>query len=326
MPIEQTESTPMTLRDHIAAESAPIETPAPEQKAPALEPVKETADPEIEAASTKPDADLSEAARTLRRNRADERKAKIQREIAEGVREREQTRAELAREREELARLRAERESLSRGTQPRSATAGAPPTDPNDPEPQEADYQDYSHFVADKARWAAREEMRRQQFQSRDRIARQASERSTQEMASKLESQHEETREKYADFDVVLEPVLASLRGTSRGLDAAQFFASSEVGGEVAYRLGKDAAALKSVAEAPNRAALHRALTHVEADILAARKAPKPTTSAPAPPSQTVTSSATTATLDTRKGVPLKDHIRIEEAEIAERRKQGYRY
>lgn len=323
-PIAPTTETPLTLRQHLDADTASVEQAA----APVVEEAKADT-PELEAASTKPDADLSEAARTLRRNRADERKAKIQREIAEHVREREETRADVQRERDALARLRQEREQLSRGPAPR-ATAGAAPagiTDPNDPQPQEADYQDYSHFVADNARWAAREELRRHSFESRARTERQAADRATQELSSTLDKQHETTREKYADFDAVLEPVLAPLANTPRGMDVARFLASSEVGGEVVYRLGKDAAALKRVTDAPNQPALMRALAHVETEILASRTAPKPTTKAPAPPSQTVGSGASATASDDPNTRTFRDHMRIENAREDEvrRRRLGVR-
>jgi len=328
---EHTEATEKGLTDvpNPAAKVTPGAPPKPAETAKPADAAAAATTPEQEAESTKPDAELSEAGRLLRKNRADERKARIQREIDEAVRERQQTRADLEREREELARLRREREDLTRGHQPRQATAGAAPagtTDPNDPEPVERDYEDYSQFVADKARWAAREEMRQQQQQSRARIAREAADRAAQETASKLDEQHATTREKFADFDAVIDPVIAQVRGTPRGSDMGAFFATSEVGGEVLYRLGKDPKALEVVLKAPNRAALHRALTHVETDILAARKSPKPTTNAPAPPAQTVGGGPTATDVDTLKGVSTRDHIRIENEREIEARRSGRRY
>lgn len=64
--------------------------------------------PELEADSTKPDAEVSAAARTLRQSRADARKAKIQDEINDLTRTRHSTRAEVETARRELAQLRQE--------------------------------------------------------------------------------------------------------------------------------------------------------------------------------------------------------------------------
>lgn len=327
MQTEQTTPTqtpaPMSLREHIQAEAAPVETPSADPVV--QEPVQAASEsPELEAESTKPDAELSEAARALRRNRADERKKKLHLEVQEALGERARVRDELAREREELARLRSEREQISRGAQPRIATA-ASHADPTDPEPQEGDFQDYPQFIAAQARWAARDEQRRLAAQGRERIARQTSEHARQQTASKLDAQHESGRATYADFDAVVDSVLAQLpeRDPRRG-DIASFLESSDVGEHIFYRLGRDAEAMKVIKAAPNAPALMRALRDVEATILAARKAPKPTTSAPVPPSQTVTSGQTSAT--SRTSDNTADHYRKEQAEIEERRKLGYRY
>lgn len=325
IPVQQ---APLSLREHIdAADKGLTEVPNPAVKV--TPKPTEAATPEQEADSVTPDAEVSEAARLLRKNRADERKAKIQREIDEKVREREQTRADLERERTELARLRQEREALTRGPEPRQATAGAHPagtTDPRDPEPREEDFQDFTQFIDARSSWRVREEMRRQHQHGRARVAREASDRAAMETASKLDEQHTVTREKYADFDAVSDQVLAPLRGTPRGLDVGQFLASSDVGGEIVYRLGKDKDAMKVVLAAPNRAALHRALTHVETSILAPRKAPKPVTEAPAPPAQTVGAGSTATDVDTTKGVSFKEHNRIENEREIEARRQGRRY
>lgn len=321
----------MSLADHIAAEeSEPAETvtPAVEPKSSAAPVVAdEPVTPEVEADSTRPDPDISEAARTLRKSRADERKAQIQREIADGVREREQTRAEVLRERQELDRLRRERESLSRGTPPR-ASAGAVPagsTDPHDPEPAEADFpDDYGQFLTAHARWAARDEFRIQERAVQARITRTAAEQRLDSHAQKLDAQQEAMRGKFSDADVAIDAVLATFRGNPRATAVSEFLASCDVGDEVAYKLGKDAAALQAVATARNRDAVIRELTRLEVAVTPAPKPVSHVTKAPSPPSRTVGSGPTARQIDTSKpGTSTKDHYLAEQAEIEERQRQG---
>lgn len=301
---------PLSLREHIAAESAPAAT-EPEVASPAA-PVAGPDEPALEADSTKPDADLSEAARTLRRNRADERKAKIQREIDEITRVKYEEQAQLEAIRRERAALAAEK----------AAPVAAPATD--DPQPQESDYDDYGRFVADQARWAARQELKARQIDEQRTRQQLAHDQTVTAHAQKLEAQHQAGREKYSDFDVVLDPVIQQIQRNPRAEGVARFFASSEVGGEIAYKLGKDATALKAVLSARDPFALASELARVEASVLASKAAPKPITAAPAPPSQTVGGSAS-ASSSSRPVTSLREHIEREEAEIAERRKSGYR-
>jgi hypothetical protein len=299
---------PASLAAHIAAETADAPAPLPQGEP---TPAPDAPEPEAEASSLKPDAELSEAARTLRRNRADERKAKIQRDIDTLTRERyEQQQA--------LERLRAERQTLeARPQQPRS----------EDPEPVEADYADYGTFVADKARWAARQEFTARSRAVQESRQMQAREQVALEQATKLEAQHQSGREKYGDFDAVVEPVITSLQGNPRAAAVAAFLSQSSVGGELAYKLGREPETLQAVLSTRDPIALATTLARTEAALLALKTAPKPVTAAPAPPSQTVGGTVTAvAPVDTRRGVPLRDHIRIEEAELEERRRLGYRY
>lgn len=250
--------------------------------------------PDAEADSQKPDAELSEAARTLRKHRATERKAKIQREIDEGIREREQTRADVVRERAELERLRAERAALTRGESPRRpATATAPGVadDPTDPEPQEGQYTDYGQYLREAAAWTARREVRTQQATARARSAQEQHNRA-------LDTTIGAAREKFSDYDAVLQPVAERLStDTARDADVTRFIAQSKVGGEVLYRLGKDAAALDAVLSARTPQDLYFELKTIEKS-LTAPPAHKPVTSAPAPPTKTVGGSSTAAEPD----------------------------
>lgn len=72
-----------------------INPPEPVAATPAA-PVPPVESPEQEAESPKPDAEVSEAARTLRKNRAESRKQQIQGEINELIKLRNQLRAEVA--------------------------------------------------------------------------------------------------------------------------------------------------------------------------------------------------------------------------------------
>lgn len=83
------------------------------------------ATPEQEADGPKTDADVSEAARTLRKNRAEERKAKIQADIDAATR----AKHEALRERDAIAaevqRLQQQRQALTQPQQPQQPQAGA---------------------------------------------------------------------------------------------------------------------------------------------------------------------------------------------------------
>jgi hypothetical protein len=321
---------PTSLREHIQAEEAESQggTGAPaDAVTPGAPPVEEpvpqlSADhaAEQEADSVKPDAELSEAARTLRKGRAEARKAKIQGEIDELV-------ATRNRLRDDIASHRAAEPRPAASSAPRPATAHV--ADPDDPKPKEDDYQDYGQFLIDNARWAARDEFRQQQAAAHARSRRTEAEQRLDAHAKKLDGQHAALREEYADADAVIETFTGALRDAhpQQTRDIASYLASSDVGGQIAYRLGKDAEALKDVLKAPNQMALARALARVESAITSPKPA-APVTRAPAPPKHTVGggASSTSAPDTTKPGTLLKDHIRAEEAEIAERRRAGYRY
>lgn len=308
-----------SFAEHLAAESAapsPAVAPAPPSEPVAADP------PELEADSIKPDAELTEAARTLRKSRADERKAKIQREIDEAVRLRQETRAAIEHERAELDRLRQERERVARPAVPHGPSTGL---DPRDPKPSEEDFQNYTDFIDARAAWAAREEQRRTFLATRERATRDHAAQQAQHAASQLDAAAEPMRERYSDFDAVIEGFVGTLAGTPRGNDVGHILAQSEVGGEIAYKIAKTPELAKKIQTVPNRLSLARELALVERDILAAKSAAKPITTAPAPPRTTVGAGAS-ATAGVATGNSTLDHIRREEAEIAERRTRGLRY
>lgn len=308
---------------HIAAENAllagtpAVETPKDEEKV-----------IEAEADSGKPDADLSEAGRTLRMNRADKRAERIRHENDE-----------LARELHRRSELRSELERFATA-QPATAGATSTPagsTDQKDPEPTFDAYRSahpddpdpYTGWVREHNRWAAREEIRIANQTSHASRQRASETQAAQAVMADLAQRSDHARGKFSDYDAVIEPVITAIASNpqrERDVTAFVLHLPKEVSGEVMYRLGKDKAALQAVLSARNRTDLTRALLDVERAITPPKPEAQPKTTAAAPMDTTGGGSTATETLDTRKGVPLKDHIRIEEAEIADRRKRGYRY
>ncbi len=320
---------PMSLRAHIEAETAaarreagdPSSTPdatstpaVPVVEAPpATEPVAAVA-PTAEAAAAEadsltPDTEVSEAARVLRRNRADERKAKIQREIDDLVRTRNAERAE-------LERLRQERQAAA---QPVPEV----PPDPSDPEPTlerftaaHPDHADpYAGWQRELARWD-----RRQDAKQAD-AARQRQQAETA-LATALQGFTERAkplRESHADFDAVVNDL-----SLTPAMQAAIF--ESERGPELAYYLATHQTAYREILTAPPTRALYL-LGRLEATITAPPTvAPKPVTKAPPVPAQTVGGAAAATEPDSTKVTSLRDHIRIERAKELEARRLGLRY
>jgi len=236
--------------------------------------------PEQEADSDKPDADLSDAGRTLRMNRSDKRAARVRQENDD-----------LARELQRRQQLRRDLEAESRPRHPeRPAVEGRPSTgtttlDRNDPEPKEEAYANYGEYVRDQARWAAREEFRQQQVANRARVARDSQARHVGQIASRLEETEVAMRGKYADFDAVTAEFIGAVPQHEPARRAvAEFLAESEVGGEISYRIGKDAKLREAVSHARSIGGLYRVLAKVEDAITAAKASAKPVTSAPPPP------------------------------------------
>lgn len=316
-----------TLAEHIAAEEAelhppsePPASPPPPASAPppVVEPPKEEpppADntPEAEADSTKPDAELSEAGRTMRASRLDERKKRIEAEVADlqaKIRERNDLRRQLATETPTPAGDRA-------GT-PAPGTAFSFPTfDAWQTETGNAEksYDDYTDARTD-ARFAFNE------ARSRAASERAESARAVHEAVRTFDERARPYREQYSDFDaLVSDLVLTPPMQTAAFRDAD--------GPAIVYHLAKHAADYARIAQLPPAEQLIE-LGTIRAALVAARTKPaatKPLTSAPPPPSQTVGSSASPATVDTTKiGTSARDHYRIEQAEIDERRRAGYRY
>jgi hypothetical protein len=295
----------MSLREHIEAEARPAEEPQPQ--AVVAEPVVEAA-PEDEADSTKPDQELSDAGRALRQGRLDKRIAKLK-ELNEQLRINKELRANPERP----------------APAPLAPTAGVAPagtTDDPEPDPKAYPAEEYDPaYIRAVAKWEARQTFKAVHQQSSARVAQEERSRS-------LDVIETATREKYSDYDAVTATLADALTQHPYAGVIPEFARTSKVGGDVWYHAAKDEEASADLIAARTAFDVMRVLTRIEARLLEPAKpaAPKPITAAPAPPSQTVGGSASAVEPDTRKGVPLKDHIRIEEAEIAERRKRGYRY
>lgn len=320
---------PMTVQQHIEAEAPP---PAPMPgAAPAVPAVPAVAAPavdaptvEAEADSTKPDAELSEAARALRGNRKDER---IKRVKAEND--------ELARELHRRKEIRSELDQLATG---RPAAAGAdqqpagntPHIDPRDPEPTLEAFSaahpnhldPYAGWQRELARWDRRQEQRQADAERRAADGRQQADQT----ARQLQERAVDARTKYSDYDAVIVAFDQTLGDHPANDAISRFVARSKVGGDLAYRLAKESAATIEAIKG-GRDVLLAHLGAVEASLTATAKSAAATTitTAPPPPSQTAGGASPATELDTRKGVPTADHIRIEEAELAERRRRGLR-
>lgn len=324
-------AAPMSLRDHIAAEepakasaaAAPVvvkvETPAV---------VDEPIDPELQQEIDTVEAPQAEEtpadkrARTLK-NRASAEKA-IKTRLAN-------QRDEARRERDEL------RQKLQTQPPPAAAQPATPQparaarpvydgTHPDDPEPTLESFGDNPDPLVEwtKARtdWAARRVVRQDRHASRQASEAASMEQSRLTALRAFDTHANDLRTTEPTFDAAIANLDLS------GPMQAVIFGSGALGPHLALHLAKDPAEHARILALPP-AAQFVELGIAKATVIAARKAstaPQPVTQVPAPPSQTVGGHAPAAELDTRKGVPLKDHIRIEEAELAERRARGLRY
>ncbi len=203
-----------------AAPAPPIDAMTPTAPAPAAQAATAAA----EANSVIPDAEVSEAARTLRKNRVEERKARIQGEINELVAQRNRIRDELAR----APRV------------PPSAVADVKPSterpagDPSDPEPTLASFQaahpdhpdPYAGVIEARLDWKLRQRDRqvdatRQRQQADDRFTRDLSTFDTR--AAALRASH-------SDFDAIVSdlpmtPLVVEILGAEHGPQLAYHLA-----------------------------------------------------------------------------------------------------
>lgn len=305
--VTATPETPLpalSLAEHIAVEEAPPVVAAPTTEATPAPDLTVTATPEQEADSVKPDAELSEAGKALRKGRLE-------------------TRIERLRELNEQLRINKElRAPTGAVAPPQTATAAPSAGTTTDPEPDPKAYPAEEFDPAyhrDLAKWTTRQELRSVQAQTAERVTHE-------DVNRQLEAKAVQAREKYSDFDAVIQPVIETFTNNPREQALTDFVRESSVGGEVLYALAKDAHAMAAIASARSPVAVVRELVRLEARLLEPAKAPQPQTTAPAPPSKTVGSGPTASHVDTNKhGFSTKEHARIEQAEIDARRRQGLR-
>lgn len=254
---------------------AHVVEPKPDAQATQAEPIEAQAAATAEADSSKPDAELSEAARKLRGNRKDERVKKMRADNDD-----------LAREMQRRIELRSEMDRLATG-HPATAGADGKPAGtavahPNDPEPTldsfaaaHPDHPDpYAGFLRAQAAWDRRQEQR-----ASDTTRRESEQRARDEQTrTQMHERAAEARAQFSDYDAVLLGLDQAIGDHPAQDVITRFVARSKVGGQIAYRLGKDVAATVEAIKG-GRDALVAHIGAVEASLTAA--APKPGATAP---------------------------------------------
>lgn len=332
---------PMSLRDHIAAEEPPAAQPAAPVVAPIVAPIVEPLDPDVAAnpelaaeidtleAPPSTETPQEKAARTKRH------KAAAQRGLVSRLanqRDKERTRATTAeRERDEL-RQRLQTPPVASPGQPQPARAAQPPTydgsHVDDPEPTQAQFENAPDpwLATERAHadWRARKVVRQSNYAAHQASQMgQADQRRTEALRA-FDTHAKDVRVEDPGFDAAIEHLELS------GPMQAVVFGSGELGPRIARALAKDPAEHQRILALPPQAQFVE-LGALKATVHAARAkaaaTPEPVTQAPSPPSQTAGGTAAAASIDTTKpGTALKDHIQVEEAEIADRRARGLRY
>lgn len=278
-----------------------------------------------DADSTKPDADLSEAGRKLRSHRLDVR--------AEKLRIENDTLARELQRRQELHTLRSELERSAPAQHPAAGgapagTTAATAADPRDPEPtfeafstaNPAHVDPYAGFLRAQAAWDRRQEQRafvaeheqRQQVQGK-----QAAVASYQTRADAMRAQH-------SDFDAVTSPFLEQYANHPYAPDLAGFLSADPDGAKVLYHLGKHEDAVRALFTPGIHPLV--SLGAIKALVLGTASRAATTSTAPAPPSQTVGAGATTLhDDDSATGLTTGDRFRIWRAQDEARAARGLR-
>lgn len=282
----------------------------------AVESVGESVAPEAEADSAKPDASISDAARTLRKNRAGERRQAIQREINDLT-------ATKHREREELDAIRREKQALStpRAAAPASTSPSAA-LDASDPEPTfdsfraaNPDHPDpYAGWQRAAAAWDRRNDDRQRFAESR----RTAETKQAEQAVATFKAEAAKVQAEHSDYDVAFETLMKAVEGNPRERDITIALAESPLGARVGYHLAKHPEDRSALLTAPTKAALLKTFGRIEAAITAPVKAaPKPS-EAPAP-HQPVAAGSTVSPVD-ESDMPFGQFRKLQ---VAKRRAAG---
>ena len=159
-------------------------------------------------------------------------------------------------------------------------------------EPKEGDFEDYTEFVAAKAVWRLRSNDHQEKLKAAEAEAKAAEEAELLEINREWREQTAAASAKYPDFaEVVSNPDLYVSD------DVASLVKRSDMGGDIAYHLGKNPAEAERLSEMhPLDAA--REMGRIEARIQSASLRKK--TAAP-PPTETITGGAGMASPDPAK-------------------------
>ena len=194
-------------------------------------------------------------------------------EKSESAKRREREKAYRARLQTEAAEAKAEAEQAKARRQAilDAAKQEAPP--------KEADFPDPIEYAAAKAIWGAEQRLTEREVKNAGDAAKAAEDRaediSKKERAILEQSwavARDEAKSRYADFETV------ALRGWEPSPDMTDLILTSDVGADVAYRLGQNHALAAQIA-AMNQVEAARAIGRIEADIVQ----PKPRTETKAP-------------------------------------------
>lgn len=329
---------PMSLAEHIAAEEAPAAAATAAPVAPIADDT--TPDPDVEASPDlkqeidaleppKPEETPAEKAARTKRHKASAQKGLVSR--LANQRDKERTRAsDLEREVLDLRR-RLEPTPPAAQPPPQPARAAQPAfdgSDPADPVPTMDQFGDqpdpFVAWTAARTDWAARREIRKDQYARHEASVRATVQQSRVTALRAFDTHATELRKTEPGFDAAIEHL------TLTPPMQAVIFGSGETGPALALALAKDPALHQRLLSLPP-AAQFVELGAFKATVQArhaAPAAPPPTTQAPPPPSALASgAAAASAAIDTTKpGTKLSDHIAVEEAEIADRRKRGHRF
>ena len=310
IPIEQAELSYKEQRDLTRAGKTTV---IPGQSADA-KPAPETpaVKPDDEAASTKADAEISDAAHTLRKNRADERRRQIQSEIDELTATKHRLRAEI------------EADERARAARPHTVPSRQPVDDPNDPQPtlesvlqQFPDDPDpYLQLSRQTARWEARQVVKEESAQRQSESAARAH---AQTRAS-YEAKAREFSAQHADYDATVDALNRAVSSPQRDpnlvrdINDAVYQAALELGPSFVYHLAKSPGDIDAMLNARNPRDIHHAIGALTFRLAQAAAAPRPQPTPVPAPHQPTAGSGTTV-------VPAKDEAEMSTSEFLRHRR-----
>ena len=273
IPIEQAELSYKEQRDLTRAGKTTVVPGQPADATPA--PAPPTAKPDDEAASTKPDAEISDAARTLRKGRADERRRQIQSEIDELTATKHRLRAEIeADERMRAARPHTaapQRQPVEDQSDPQPTLDSVLQQFPDDPDP-------YLRLSGQIARWEARQVVREESAQRQSDSAARAH---AQTRAS-YEAKAREFSAQHADYDATVDALHRAVSSPQRDpnlvrdINDAVYQAALDLGPSFVYHLAKSPGDIDAMLNARTARDIHHAIGALTFRLAQAATAPRP--------------------------------------------------